>query len=775
MTKWGRKMKTVNFLESEWTEECDIAFNQLKEAIINHPILQLPDPDRPYEIMTDSSKFAIGSVLMQRDDDNQLKPVAFYSAKHTPAETNYPVHEFELLAIFKSLKHWRHLLINSLRTKIYTDHKPLTHILTQDTLSPRQQRWITYLADYDVDIQAVPGTANRVADCLSRYNYDELTNVADTLTAEFVETIDTEYVHAVHSEAECYAYEALIGYHQLSGFRQSVMFAHGYQTHERSDTASWHLIDKDDLKKSIVNAYATDKVSKLVMSKSNPFPDMKVVNKMILHYDRDGHETIYIPATATIRSSKLQTQFPQEGETVRTHCSLREELLRQIHEQGHVGAGKMIELVSRHYYWPRLRRSVLDFVRGCTVCQQNKQVTHKEWGRLRTLELPTRRWAFISMDFVIKLPMTRAKHDAIFVVVDQFSKRAHFIPTRTDATAQHTAQLFYENIWKLHGLPIKIVSDRDSLFLSDFWRQLMSLFGTQLAMTTPFHPSSDGLVERTNLTLKEMLRSYSDNARLDWDVFLPAAEFTYNNTFNTSLKDTPFQVDTNQTPLDTHSIAVAKILDRIAYTRVASAQEKASRNFVKKWNDRLQVASRALAEASENLRIKHHGRRQELPELVYRVGSKVWLDGKYVKYPDLQKRGRLLSRKTLDKRRLGPYEILEVIGDGTAVKLKLPPHQKFHPVQPISRIEPVRKSVEFPNAHNEDPVLPIMMEDESGEQVVEFEVEKILRHKLFRGKTRYLVKFLGFDDSYNVWLPKSALRNAPETLADYERSVGIER
>ena len=795
MTKWGREMKTHKFLRDEWTDECEQAFITLREALTKHPVLLLPDPDKPYEIMIDASGAAIGAVLMQRDDNNQLHPVAFYSSKHTPAEANYAVHEFELLAIFKSLKHWRHLLINSLKTKIYTDHKPLTHLLSQPHLSQRQSRWITYLADYDVDIQAVAGTANKVADCLSRYNYEKLTSVVNKLTEEYVHDVSEEFFSFMERHST-QRYHSALGFHHLSHYPHQVMWASAITSTLSSIRSLSHLaslkfsgvpqifgggaasvvatISSSDIKKYVLQAYETDPIAKQVMQPHNPFPDLKVVDKLIIHFDRDGHETLYIPATAMVRSSKLVTEFPVEGETVRNTCTLREEIIRQIHNNGHIGAGKTIEQITRNYYWPKLRLSVLDFVRGCMTCQKNKQITHKQYGKLRTLELPTRRWAYINMDFITGLPKTKSGYDSILVVIDQYSKRAHFIPTTEEVSAKQTAMLFYNHIWKLHGLPIKIVSDRDTRFISDFWKSLFAIFGTQLAMSTPYHPNTDGLAERTNLTLKEMLRSYTDNARFDWDVYLSAAEFQYNNTKNTSTQKTPFQVDTNQHPLDPHNVAVTKILDNIGDVRVADGNDKESKHFIERWHDNLKIAKQALTEAQENLRIKHLPFRKQVDEGLFQVGKKVWLDGANIKYPDAKSKpaGQLKRRKTLDTRRLGPYEILQVIGDGTAFKLKVPPHQKFHPVQPISVLEPVKYSSEFLGAHNEDPCLPVVS-DVDGKVELEFEVEKILRHRKYRGKNRYLVKFLGYDDTHNEWLSEKDLENASEYLEEYKRENNV--
>ena len=540
MTKWGRKVKTQRIGQCEWTNECQVAFETLRTALCSAPVLKLPDPTQPYEIMTDASKMASGAVLMQRDVEGKLHPVAFYSSKHSDAEMKYPVHEFELLAIFKALKHWRHLLIGSEKTLLYTDHKPLTHILTQDKLSPRQERWITYLADYDVDILAVEGTANKVADCLSRYNYEDLTDLASELKYEFKHTTALRYSYGdFQSFSHMYA---VCGFENVSQLQPSVCTFAKYESVVLAsflgggkNAASTRLFGEhtvsnsmtvESIRSSLVTAYKDDALAQRVIDQKSCFVDLRLVDDLIVHVSRDGIQTLYIPKNAMIENSQLQTEHPVEGDVLRPLCSLREELLRDVHGSGHTGIGKMIELIRRNYYWPKMRRSIADFVRGCTVCHQNKQRTHKEYGKLRTLGLPTRRWSEINIDFVVSLPVTRRGYDAVMVVIDRYSKRAHFIPTKTTASAPTTAQLFYENIWKLHGLPIKIISDRDSKFTSDFWRSLMRMFETSLAMSTPYHPQTDGLVERTNnLTLKEMLRSFSDNGGRDWDVYLPAAEF----------------------------------------------------------------------------------------------------------------------------------------------------------------------------------------------------------------------------------------------------------
>lgn len=245
----------------------------------------------------------------------------------------------------------------------------------------------------------------------------------------------------------------------------------------------FHVITNQNIKSSLQDSY-DDPIAKLVMSgdEKHSYVNLRVRDGIIFNTDRDGGEQLYVPASAVINNSQPQSEHPVEGDILRPICSLREELLRHFHNNGHTGTEKTYFAIKKLYYWPKLRISVAEFVRGCKKCQTNKSRTHKEYGKLRALQLPIRRWAFVNMDFVVSLPKTAKGHDAIMVVIDQYSKRAHFIPTHTTANASRTAQLFYEYIWKLHGLPVKIVSDRDSKFTSKFWKSLTTLLGSELAI-----------------------------------------------------------------------------------------------------------------------------------------------------------------------------------------------------------------------------------------------------------------------------------------------------
>ena len=209
-------------------------------------------------------------------------------------------------------------------------------------------------------------------------------------------------------------------------------------------------------------------------------------------------------------------------------------------------------------------------------------------GLLQPLDTPTTRWEQITMDFIVQLPLTKQGYDAIFVVVDKLFKRAHFIPTHTSATAPETAKLFFNVIFKDHGLPRTIISDRDAKFTSKFWQQLFKELGTTLSMSTSFHPQTDGQTERTNRTLEEMLRAYVNYKQDNWDEYLPLAEFAYNNSKQASTGFTPFELDCGQHPITPPSLAITP-----------NTPVEATNEFLLHWNNMLKIAKDNLIIAKQ--------------------------------------------------------------------------------------------------------------------------------------------------------------------------------
>ena len=347
------------------------------------------------------------------------------------------------------------------------------------------------------------------------------------------------------------------------------------------------------------------------------------------------------------------------------------------------------------------------------------------------------------MDFIVQLPTTKSGYDAIVVFVDRLTKRAVFCPTHTTVTAPGVAKIFFDNIFRHHGLPRIIISDRDAKFTSNFWRALFQQLGTKLSMSTAFHPQTDGQTERMNRTLEEMLRAYSTYNQDQWDQYLPAAEFAYNNAKQISTGHTPFELDCGQHPLTPAALATK-------VTNVPAADD-----FAQHWENMINMAKDALMIAQDR---QSKYANQHRRHLTYQVGDKVMLSARNINNPvDKQRPTRKLSPKYL-----GPYTITDIISP-TAYRLDLPANMRIHNVFHVSMIKPYNETSE--DFERPTPPPAIILPDTNEE---EFEVDTILDKCIIRGKPQYLVKWKGYPLHDATWEPANHLENAAQKVNEFE-------
>jgi len=278
--------------------------------------------------------------------------------------------------------------------------------------------------------------------------------------------------------------------------------------------------------------------------------------------------------------------------------------------------------------------------------------------------IPKKPWAHISADFITKLPLAQG-YDSILVVVDQLTKMVHFIPTTEKTLAEGLARLFRDNVWKLHGLPESIISDRGPQFMAGLMRELNQILGIESKMSMAFHPQTDGQTERVNQELEQYLRMFIDHRQEQWPDWLGMAEFTYNNKAHSSTKTLPFKANYGQDP-------------RIGFEVRKKEKYKEVEKFVVKMKEIQEEAKAALGKVQEEMKKYADRKRAEVNE--HKVGDLVMLSTKDLKY---QMTGRRTEKLT--ERFVGPYKIKKIILLN-AVELELPSTVKIHLVVNVSRI-----------------------------------------------------------------------------------------
>ncbi|KAG5527003.1 hypothetical protein RHGRI_028065 [Rhododendron griersonianum] len=349
--------------------------------------------------------------------------------------------------------------------------------------------------------------------------------------------------------------------------------------------------------------------------------------------------------------------------------SLRLKIIKELHEEGHVGRDKTVQLVGDSYYWPTMRKEITRFVEGCRVCQVSKG-TATNAGLYMPLPTPNQPWANVSMDFILGLPRTQKRNDSIFVVVDRFSKMAHFIACKKTTDAVNVAQLYFREVYRLHGLPQSIVSDRDTRFLSHFWRCLWKLANTKLDFSTAYHPQTDGQTEVVNRSVGNLLRSLVGDHLKSWDQRLYQAEFAYNRSVNRSSGFSPFFVTYGFNPRAPLDLAPVPDLKRPN----GKAEDLISG---------LQVVHKMTVQHLEESSAKYKQAADKKRRAVeFDVGDFVWAVLTKDRFP-AGEYNKLAARK------IGPLEILEKINPN-AYKLKLPSHIRTSATFNVKHLIPYR-------------------------------------------------------------------------------------
>lgn len=702
-----------------WTEEHTTAVKRLKEQLINYVTLQVPDPNKPYVLKTDASGYAVGAVLEQ---DN--KPIGFLSKKMSPTELRYATYDQELLALIRALEKWRRLLLTADVT-VYTDHRALQYLQQLKGDKPvrgRVARWLVFLADFqNIKIKYHPGVGNIVADALSRNPCHQA--IEDKTYQE-----DSSGTSPAATEVMLSLQEHIDKQQQPQGVYKKVKVPEITKEEEpiwklRVGGPWWMraLLECPDFADTFKQAQQQPGVSITA--------DLKGARH---EFKLEGH-LLYI---------KLQGLWRI---CVPDDKACKQYIMYQFHDHptaGHMGIRKTYDALARLYFWPGIRAYAKTYVESCTRCRAAKTISAKPGGLLQSLQIPNRRWAHVSLDFITGLPLTVRQHDAILTMVDSLSKMAHFVPTTTTASAADVVALLADRLVRYHGLPSVLISDRDPRFVAEVWELFCKRFAIKRALSSSWHPQTDGQTERVHRTLEQVLRTYIQSDETAWEDLLPATELAYNCTVHNSTGLTPFEVMIGENPLRASDLDLVDELEPTTTPPMTKLFQ--------------QLVDRAAAHIAIAQAQQQHYANNKRRHVEFKVGDEVWVSTRFMQPRGVAK---------FQQRFIGPFKVLARVGK-VAYRLALPPSMLQHPVFHVSLLQQhIARPSHMRQVEGWDPVVAAA----EGEDAT-YEVEHILDVRGEGPQQEYLVQWKGYPKEAASWEPLENLTGCKDLLRAFRAS-----
>ena len=720
--------------QASWGASQQHAFDALKQALADAAMLWHPDLNKPFELHVDASCKGVGAVLVQNQAEEgaqkALRPIAYFSKQFVEAEKKLLPADQEFYGLVFALEHFREYL-EGVKFTVKTDNSPLTAILTNPKLNRRKANAVDKLARYDFTIEHMSGVTNTAADCLSRNPLwtdpvQTMLPFANVTTRFKGKTGDDIPQSDVNMQRTQWVQDKLAQKAVTLPENESVL-PMPVAPADEDDGEFMHPLISEILAGYAFDKWFADPINTSSLTKSDVGLWLKKDNTAKLLQYRKPHYNYRI--------------------VVPNVNNLRHRIMQNAHDSpaaGHRAAGGMQQNIRRDFWWPNWSTDIERYCKTCPVCQRTKYRTTVPYGLLKPLQVPDRKWGSVSMDFVTNLPVTKHKNDTIMVVVDRLTKMVHLIPMQLTTSAPQVAQLLNTHVFKLHGLPDSVVSDRDPRFVSHFMTELWKLWGVQQCLSTAYRPQTDGQSERMNRTLQEYLRAYVTSSGKDWEEKLACAEFAMNDSYHASIGCTPFFLNYGCHPRSPLTVKLTKTKTPAAY------------DFSKSMSYNVQLAKKLLRRAQDRMKSQYDKHHQNL---WYAKGEQVLLSTENLKLTGCSK---------FWPRYIGPFTISEVL-DSHNYRLNLPVmwSSKIHDVFHIAVLKPY-----FSNGSFQPMVVPELLEEDS------FQVEAIVDHRQSKKGKRtimqYLCKYTDASPENNTWENEKEVQKAfPMLLRAYKLKRGL--
>ena len=494
----------------DWTNESQVAYDTLRDILASDLVLIIPNLEEPFILATDSCDYGMGSVLAQLRNDNE-RPVAYFSKSFTKTERNYSVSEKELFAIVASMEHFKHYLFGKKFT-VYSDHRPLSWLLKCDKPAQRLARWLMRIEHFDFEIIYREGPKNGNADGLSRMPVD-VNDEPDSPSVPSEEYND-DYIICLLSDQE-----------------ESIPLV--------NDQLAKRQLEDQDIKWifDLVSAYGNTKPTLNEQTSATRQAFMDIYDDLVIRENK-----LFKKATDTHGNKYFQFILPQ---------AQLKQVLENLHcskFSGHLGVDKTWQRINERFYYPHLRQLAKQFVVECESCQKVKSV-QEPTAPLQPIR-PIKPRQLVTTDITGPLPATARGNKYVLVVCDHFSKLVMVytnLVSMPDQLASTVADKLI-NYFCVFGIPDAILSDRGTNFQAALVSELLDLLDIHRLRTTAFHSMGNGLVERYNRTLKDMLTAFINEQQNDWDKYLDQLTFAYNSATNATTNFSPFEVHFGEKP-----------------------------------------------------------------------------------------------------------------------------------------------------------------------------------------------------------------------------------
>ena len=498
--------------EVTWTDEQQDALDKLIDLITSPPILAYPDFEEEFFVHTDASNLGLGCILYQKQEGKD-RVIAYGSRTLTAGEQNYHSSKLEFVALkWAVTEKFKDYLGFADHFTVYTDNNPLLYIMDSTKLNSIDERWVSQLSEYNFSIRHRPGAINRDADCLSRLPLDI-----------------SMYKEKCSKEVGDDAFRAVMAGVDIKGKREEswkvdVNSVTVGEMVEKGEVLSVQTIRKDQEEDKCVG-----ELIRLLKCGGRPGENVEKETQLLYRQKKN----LFFDTNGVLRrrggSSGNQLVVPKVRRML---------IYTQLHkEMGHLGPDRVFGLAKNRVYWPKMYSDIKKFINEQCNCLSQKKPHIRHEAPLQTISTSAP-MEMVAIGY-LKLEKTSGGHEYILLIVDHFTRFAQGYPTKSKSTAAAAKHLYGDFVLRF-GLPGKILHDQGGEFGSNLFKELEKFCAITKRRTTPYHPQTNGCVERMNSTLLSMLRTLEEDRKGKWNEYVNKMLHAYNCTTHESTGFSPY-------------------------------------------------------------------------------------------------------------------------------------------------------------------------------------------------------------------------------------------